>query len=56
MINLKLVEVWNHIENSSKGNLENFFLDKVKQEVAEWCPLNYFFLQEQSNLHGWELQ
>ena len=26
-----------------KGNPENFFLDKVKQEVAEWCPLYYFF-------------
>ena len=42
-INLKLVEVWNQIENSWKGNPENFFLDKVKQEAAEWCPLYYFF-------------
>ena len=43
MIYLKLVKVWNQIENSWKGNPENFFLDKVKQEVAEGCPLYYFF-------------
>ena len=43
MIYLKLIEVWNQIENSWKGNPENFFIDKVKQEVAEWCPLYYFF-------------
>ena len=59
VIYLKLVKVWNEIKNSWKRNPENFFLDQVKQEVAEWCPLYYFFSRNNQTscyIHDWELQ